>query len=190
MVSEQHPVLEGKVSAFEAGAPTNIGVAGAMVEVYGVSAKTGERQGNARLHVVTGADGHWGPFTAERNAYYEFVVTVPGFPVTHIYRSPFPRSSRYVDLRPQLLAKDDKDAGAVVYISRPRGYFGIGRDTVTLAGQLPPGIAPGVPSVSTAKLAFPAEPARTVAAVFNREHIPTRTWPAADDQVSVAEFTW
>ncbi|HKW55623.1 MAG TPA: hydrolase [Stellaceae bacterium] len=190
VVGEQHPVLEGTVSAFEAGAPTNIGVAGATVEVYRVSGKTGERQGSARLHLVTGADGHWGPFKAERGAYYEFVVAVSGFPVTHIYRSPFQRSSRYVNLRPQLLAKDDKEAGAVVYISRPRGYFGIGRDTVRLAGKLPPGIAAGVPSVSTAKLAFPAEPARTVAAVFNREHIPVRTWPAADGQVSVAEFTW
>lgn len=75
-------------------------------------------------------------------------------------------------------------------MSRPRGYFGIGRDTVSLAGKQPPGIADGVPSISAAKLAFPAQPARTVAAVFNREHIAARTWPAADGQVSVAEFTW
>jgi len=190
VVAEAHPVLEGKVSAFEAGAPTNIGVAGATVDAYRVSGKTGGREGKAQLHMVTGEDGHWGPFTAESKAYYEFVVAVPGFPVTHIYRSPFPRSSRYVNLRPQLLTKDDKEAGAVVYMSRPRGYFGVGRDTVSLAGKQPPGIAAGVPSVSTAKLAFPAQPARTVAAVFNREHIAVRTWPAAEGQVSVAEFTW
>ena len=190
VIAEAHPVLEGKVSAFQAGVPTNIGIAGAVVEIYKVSRKTGERQGNARLHIVTGADGHWGPFRVERNAYYEFVVAVPGFPVTHIYRSPFPRSSRYVNLRPQVLSKDDKEAGAVVHMSRPRGYFGVGRDTISLAGKQPPGIAAGVPSVSDAKLAFPATPARTVAAVFNREHIAVRTWPAADGQVSIAELTW
>lgn len=190
VIAEAHPVLEGKVSAFEAGVPTNIGVAGAVVEIYKISRKTGERQGKALLRMVTGEDGHWGPFKAEHKAYYEFVVAVPGFPVTHIYRSPFLRSSRYVNLRPQLLAKDDKDAGAVVYMSRPRGYFGIGRDTITLAGKLPPGIPEGVPSVSVAKLDFPAEPPETVMAVFNHEHIPTRTWPMKDNQVSVAEFTW
>jgi hypothetical protein len=146
--------------------------------------------GNALLRKVTGEDGAWGPLKADPKAYYEFILAVPGFPVTHIYRSPFLRSSRYVNLRPQLLGKEDRDAGAVVYMSRPRGYFGRDRDRILLDGKLPPGIPAGVPSVSVAKLAFPAEPQRTVEAVFDREHIATRTWPIKDDQVSVAEFTW
>lgn len=187
---ESAPLLSGKVSGFAYGAQTNIGVAGATLEIYRVSPETGERIGHALWRKVTGADGKWGPVKVEAKAYYEFVVAVAGFPVTHIYRSPFPRSSRYVNLRPQLLAKDDKEAGAVVYVSRPRGYFGNGRDTVTLDGKEPPGIAPGVPSVSAAKLAFPAEPPQTVEAVFDNERIATRTWPIKDDQVSVAEFTW
>ncbi len=182
--------LEGKVSAFEAGAPTNIGVANAVVEVYRVSTRTGERIGNALLRKVTGEDGSWGPVKVEPKAHYEFILAVPGFAVTHIYRSAFPRSSRYVDLRPQLLSKDDREAGAVVYVSRPRGYFGRDRDRILLDGALPPGIPPGVPSVSMAKKAFPAEPQQTVQAAFNREHIALRTWPIKDDQVDVAEFTW
>jgi pimeloyl-ACP methyl ester carboxylesterase len=187
---EKVVTLDGKVSAFEAGAQTNIGVANAVVEVYKVSIETGERLGNALLRKVTGEDGSWGPVKLEPKAHYEFIVAVPGFPVTHIYRSTFPRSSHYVDLRPQLLTKDDREAGAVVYVSRPRGYFGIDRDRVLLDGALPPGIMPGVPSVSLAKRDFPAEPQQTVEAVFNREHIALRTWPIRDDQVDVAEFTW
>lgn len=183
-------ILDGKVTGFENGAPTNIGVAGATLEIYQVSPETGERMGNALLRKVTGEDGVWGPFKGEPKAHYEFVLAVPGFPVTHIYRSPFLRSSHYVDLRPQLLAKADRAAGSVVYISRPRGYFGIGRDHILLDGKLPPNIPPGIPSVATAKLAFPAGPQRSVEAVLNREHIAARTWPMKDDEVSVAEFTW
>lgn len=190
VLPEKTVTLDGKASAFEAGMPTNIGVAGAVVEVYKVSSETGERIGNALLRRVTGEDGQWGPLKLEPKAHYEFILAVPGFPVTHIYRSSFPRSSRYVDLRPQLLSKEDRDAGAVVYISRPRGYFDLDRDHILLDGAAPPEIAPGVPSISTARIGLPAEPQRTVTAVFNREHIAVRIWPIKDDQVSVAEFTW
>ena len=186
---EKSVTLDGRVTGYENGAQTNIGVAGAVVEVYRVSPETGEREGNALLRKVTGEDGVWGPLKLEPKAHYEFVVAATGFPVTHIYRTNFPRSSRYVDLRPQLLTKDDRAAGAVVYLSRPRGYFGLGRDRILLDGATPPGLAPGVPSVSLLKQDFPAEP-RTVTAVFDREHIALRTWPIKDDQVSVAEFTW
>lgn len=190
VVHEANVLLDGKVTGYQDGAPTNIGVANAVVEVYKVSPETGERMGNAVLRKVTGADGEWGPLKAERKAHYEFILAVPGFPVTHIYRSPFPRSSRVVDLRPQLLAADDRKAGAVVYMSRPRGYFDLDRDRTLLDGKPPPGVAPGVPSVALAKLAFPAEPQREVEAVLNREHIVARTWPIKEDEVSVAEFTW
>lgn len=186
---ERNPILEGTVSAFEDGAPTNIGVAGAVVEVYKVSVKTGERIGNAWLRQVTGEDGHWGPLKAESNAAYEFVVAAPGFPVTHIYRSPFARSSRFVDLRPQLLTKEDRDAGAVVYLSRPRGYLSLERGRIALDGKPPPGIEAGVPTLALARLALAAEP-RTVTAVLGRERLALRSWPMRDNQVSVAELTW
>jgi pimeloyl-ACP methyl ester carboxylesterase len=187
---EPSVVLDGTVSAYFDGAPTNIGIPGATIEVYQVARDTGERMGNALLRKVTGEDGVWGPLKTLPKTYLEFVVAVTGFPVTHIYRSPFLRSSRYVDLRPMLLTKDDQAAGAVVYMSRPRGYFGVGRDHVLLDGRTPPGIPPGVPSVSMAKLDFPASPSETVLAVFDHERIAARTWPIANGEVSVAEFTW
>lgn len=132
----------------------------------------------------------WGPFAAAPDAYYEFVVAAPGYPVTHIYRSPFPRSSDIVNLRPQILAKDDKDSGAVVYLSRPRGYLGIDHHEIEFDDAKPPGITPGVPGVSSVKLSFPSSPQRTVRARFDAERIAARTWPAADDQVSVVELTY
>jgi len=187
---EHAPRLSGKISGFVDGVPTNVGVAGATLEIYQVSPETGLHIGNAIWRKVTGPGGAWGPVTVLPNADYEFILAVPGAPVTHIYRSPFARGSRYVDLRPELLAKDDENAGALVYMVRPRGYFGVGRDRIALDGVLPPMIAPGVPSVPVGKLALPAGPSRTVVATFNDESIPVRTWSIRDNQVSVAEFTW
>ncbi len=73
-------------------------------------------------------------------------------------------------------------------MSRPRGYFGVGRDKFSLDGKVPPGINDGVPGVSTGRLTFDAAPPRTVMAVFNNETIPTRTWPAKDGHIVVTEF--
>jgi hypothetical protein len=110
-----------------------------------------------------------------------------GQPTTHTYRSPFLRSSDVVHLRPEAFAKADETAGSVVIMSRPRGYFGVGRDKFTLDGKVPPGITDGVPAVSTGRLAFDAGP-RSVMAVFNNETVPTRTWPVKDNHIVVAEF--
>jgi pimeloyl-ACP methyl ester carboxylesterase len=190
IVEERPIVLNGKVSGFESGAPTNIASAGATVTIYRVSPRTGERLAGAAYSKTTGSDGLWGPFQAEPDAYYEFVLEIPGYPATHIYRSPFPRSSDVVHLRPQVLGKDDAAAGAVVYLTRPRGYFGVGRDTIVLDGSPPPDLAPGVPSVSSARLALPAEPRRSVVGRFNDEQIAARTWPMKDNRVSVIELTY
>ena len=88
---------------------------------------------------------------------------------------------------PGSFAKGDEQAAAVVAMSRPRGYFGVGRDKFTLDGKVPPGINDGVPGTSTGKLAFDTAP-RTVLAVLNNETIPTRTWPVKDNHLVIAEF--
>jgi triacylglycerol lipase len=190
IVTDTQVVLDGKISGFETGAPTNIGIGGATITIFQVSQQTGERLGSAVHRKTTADDGLWGPFRADSHAYYEFVLEAPGNPVTHIYRSPFPRSSAVVHLRPQVLGKDDDVAGAVVYMSRPRGYFGVGRNKILLNGSPPPGIAPGVPSVSSAKLTFTTEPQRSVVGRFDDEQIVARTWPRQDDHVSVIELTY
>ncbi|MCX7384719.1 MAG: hypothetical protein NT133_25615 [Alphaproteobacteria bacterium] len=184
---EAAPVLDGKVSGFEADAPTNIGVDGARVTIWRVDAATGERQGGAVHDRITGEDGIWGPFTADPKAFYEFVIAASGYPVTHIYRAPFPRSSAILHLRPQPFAKGDTDAAATLYMSRPRGYFGGGRDKVLINAQPVADVPPGVPTVSTTRLL--GEPGKTVIGTFNDETIPARTWPTASGHITVIEIT-
>jgi len=188
IAQEPNPVLNGRVTGIGEETYTNLAVADASVEIYDVDPKTGERRSSIAAHrKTTGADGQWGPFTARADTYYEFVVTMAGQPITHTYRSPFLRSSDVVHLRPGQFAKGDEAAGAVVIMSRPRGYFGHGRDKFTLDGKVPPGINEGVPGASQGKLAF--EPAaRTVIAVLNNETIATRTWPLKENRIVYAEF--
>lgn len=185
--TEPHVVLNGVLTGFEAAAPSNIAIAGAAVTVWRVAADTGVRQGAAVAHKTTGADGVWGPVTVAPTDALEFEIAAPGYPITHIYRSPFPRSSALVYLRPQPFGKGDDTATAVVYMSRPRGYFGIGRDTISLGGETPTDIAAGVPTNSTTRLVV--APGQSVVGVFNDEKIAARSWPAADKQVSVIEIT-
>lgn len=189
IAQEPRPVLNGKVTGIAEGVYTNIAASGAEVEIFEVDPRTGDRLSAVALHrKTTGEDGVWGPFIGRSDAYYEFVLHMPGQPTTHTYRSPFLRSSDVVHLRPQPFAKVDEGAGAVTIMSRPRGYFGVGRDKFTLDGKVPPGINDGVPGTSIGRLALEASPARTVVAVFNNETVPTRTWPAKDGHIVVAEF--
>ncbi len=189
ITQEPLPVLNGKVTGVsDGGVYTNLPVADAEVEIFEVDAKTGERKTTAPAHrKVTGEDGAWGPFIGRADAYYEFVLRMAAQPITHTYRSPFLRSSDVVHLRPAVFAKGDEQAAAVVAMSRPRGYFGVGRDKFSLDGKALPGVTDGVPGVSAGKLAFEPGP-RTVLAVFNNETIPARTWPVKENHLVIAEF--
>jgi pimeloyl-ACP methyl ester carboxylesterase len=187
IVTESALILNGKVNDMPGGVPTNLPVAGAVVEIWETDPATGVRRQMVHRK-ETGADGYWGPFTGSTRAAYEFVVTTPDAPTTHIYRSPFPRSSAIVHLRAAKMTDADRKAGSVVILDRPRGYFGVGRDTVLMDGQPAPGIAEGVPSVSSATLRLPEAPPRAVTTSFNAEQIAVQTWPAKDGQVSVAEL--
>jgi len=187
---EREPVLNGRVTGVaEGGVYTNLPVAGASVEIWEVDARTGERKALEPVHRrVTGADGIWGPFKGRQDAYYEFVIAVSGSPITHIYRSPFLRSSDVINLRPGQFVKEDEKAGSVVVMTRPRGYFGHGRDKFMLDGKVPSGINEGVPGTSMGRLTLSDGPIRTVIAVFNLETIPVRTWPMKDNRLVMAEF--
>lgn len=77
-----------------------------------------------------------GPAKVEPTWYLEIVLTSAGSTTTHFYRSPFPRSSDIVHLRAvRPLGPTDAGAGAVVLMSRPRGYFGLPRDIVLIDGR-------------------------------------------------------
>ena len=196
IVPEERVVLDGKVSGLglnnlQGSYPTNLPLVGAALQVYATHPATGERLG-APVHMKTiAADGRWGPFAADSKATYEFVIAAPGYATTHIYRSPFPRSSSVVDLRAERMAEADKGAAAVVTLSRPRGYFGLSRDRISLDGKSPPAsVPPGTPGISTAKLKLTEAPGRAVVGEFNGERIVGRAWPAADNHVVTLELQY
>jgi pimeloyl-ACP methyl ester carboxylesterase len=184
--------LSGLVTGTPGGVPTNRPVAGATVEVFHVDRETGERRGDAVYRSTTAADGRWGPAEVEPTSPLEIVLISPDAPTTHLYRSPFPRSSDVVHLRAaRPFGPADKDAGAVMLMSRPRGYFGLPRDIVLFDGSEPADVKPGVPTDSTATLRFPAsEVGRSVVAQFNEERIVTRVWPASENRIAIAELTY
>ncbi|MDP3082149.1 MAG: twin-arginine translocation pathway signal, partial [Rubrivivax sp.] len=167
----------------------NLPLAGAELTVYATDASSGERIGAAVHQRKVGTDGRWGPFQARPGVAYEFVVAAPGYATTHIYRSGFPRSSQLVHLRPERIADADKDAKALVTLTRPRGYFDLERDKVSFDGQRPPGVPPTGAGVSSAKLKLAQAEPRTIAAEFNGERLVGRVWPAADNRVVVPELT-
>src|SRR5438270_4763139 len=192
IVPEAEVKLSGLVTGTPGGVVTNRPVSGATVEIYRVSADTGERIGGPIHSSQTGADGRWGPAQVEPAWYLEIVLTSAGSPTTHLYRSPFPRSSDVVHLRAvRPLGPADAGVGAVVLMSRPRGYFGLPRDVVLIDGKEPKDVKSGVPADSVTTLRLPAEEVgRAVVTLFNEERIVARAWPASENRIAVAELTY
>jgi triacylglycerol lipase len=193
---EARVVLDGKVSGYgvdnlRGTAPSNLPLAGGVVETYATNAATGERTGAALHRKAIASDGMWGPFTTDARTPYEFVISAPGYATTHLYRSAFARSSVIVHLRAERLLDADKASAAIVTLTRPRGYFGVPRDRISLHGQSPPpGIAPGTAGVSASKLKLGEATGRAIVGEFNGERIVGRVWPAANNELSVLELTY
>jgi len=193
---EARVVLDGKVNGLgldnkpgTGDFANNLPLAGATVEVYATDAATGARLGPALHRKSVGADGRWGPLVTTSKTALEFVVSAEGFATTHVYRSPFVRSSDIVHLRAERIATADRDAPAVVTLTRPRGYFGIPRDEIELDGKSPPaGIPSGVAGVSVAKARLVDAAERAVAGSFNGERIVGRSWPTAGNHVVLLEL--
>ena len=167
---------------------------GALLEIYPTDTRTGQRLSLPGYRKTVGPSGLWGPFDAQAGVPYEFVVTAPGYAITHIYRSPFPRSSAVTHVRAERLSSADKAAagatGSVVTLSRPRGYFDLERDAIHLDGKTrPPGIPASGAGVSASKLVLSNSGLRAVEGRFNGEHITGLTWPTADNHVVTLEIT-
>jgi pimeloyl-ACP methyl ester carboxylesterase len=193
IVPEPRVVLDGVVTSSGPGGATNLPLVGASVEVYATDAASGERRGPALLKAVAGASGRWGPLTTDANTPLEFVVSAPGYAVHHVYRSPFPRSSSVVHLRPERLSANDRTAAAVVNFVRPRGYFGLPRDQIAFDAQNPaPGIPPGVAGVASSRLALGDAASRAIIGDYRSgaiaERVVGRCWPVADNHLVTLEL--
>jgi hypothetical protein len=195
---EAHPALSGKVTGLGVSSTDpksgnfsdNLPLPGAQLQVYAVDPATGGRRGAAAYSRAVGEDGSWGPFVAAADTPYEFVIAAPGYATTHIYRSPFPRSSTIVNLRAERIAAADKDAQALVTMIRPRGYLDPTRDRMSFDGQTPPpGVVPGA-GIASSKLKLVSAQSRPVIAEFNGERVVGRSWPAAGNELAILELTY
>ncbi|GAB3650779.1 alpha/beta fold hydrolase [Ramlibacter alkalitolerans] len=197
IVPEGHVMLSGKVMGSgvsptdpaSGSFPNNLPLPGAKLEVYAIDPATGERRGPAVLTQTIGAEGAWGPLHGQPDTHYEFVVSAPGYATTHIYRSPFPRSSTIVHLRPDRVAPFERNAMVIVTFTRPRGYFDPQRDKMLFDRRTPPpGVQPGA-GVSSSRIQL-LDVGRPVLAEFNGEKLAGRTWPVANNELTVLELTY
>ena len=192
-------VLDGRLTGFGLSSTdpasgqftNNLALTGARLAVYAIDPATGARRGDAVHRRAVGPDGRWGPFTAQAGTAYEFEIEAAGYATTHIYRSPFARSSSIVNLRPDRILPADKDAKAIVIFTRPRGYFDAQRDTMRFDGQT---ALPGVPArgsgIATSKIKLDNAAPRTVAGEFNGERVTGRVWPADEGHMTLLELTY
>ena len=193
VVGEQQVRLDGKVSGLGVDnrvgdEVSNLPLAGARVEVFAVDAATGERLGPALHQASVDGTGRWGPMHTDAAQACEFVVSAAGYATTHIYRSPFPRSSELVHLVAQRLPATEPGVLAWVTLSRPRGYFDRERDRLQLDGRQPPDVPPGTAGVSQAVARVTDQAGRAVVGEFNGERIVGRAWPASGNHVVLLEL--
>jgi triacylglycerol lipase len=200
-----HPVPEAQVSlsgrvtglGLDPSDPTsgdfvnNLPLTGARLEIFMIDAATGARRGPAVWTQTIESHAKWGPLITQPDTALEFVLSAAGYATTHIYRSPFPRSSTVVQLRPERIPETDRDAKALVVFTRPRGYFDAKRDTMCFDGYaVPPGVPLRGSGVSTSALKLTSDEPRTVVAEFNGERVAGVSWPSAQNHLSVLELTY
>ena len=79
--------------------PQNKALPGVVVEVWPVSAATGQREGSSPVaRIALGGDGNFGPVRVDTGRHYEFVVLRPGIATLHYYYEPFVHSDHLIRL--------------------------------------------------------------------------------------------
>jgi pimeloyl-ACP methyl ester carboxylesterase len=181
-------ILSGLISGTDNGGPTNTPLVGATIQVFAVDSTTGARVGGALHSETTNFSGRWGPFRASPTQFHEFVLTAPdSSTLYHVFRSPIPRSSRYINFRIPNVPAPRGDSTQVSLV-RPRGYLGAGRDTVLVNGAPARGIPPGVATVDRVGAWWSANTPQSITFRFNGETIVVQTRPNDPRRVIVAEI--
>lgn len=111
--------------------PQNVGYAGATLEVWRVSADTGQRIGKAPLlSRRLGSDGAFGPLAVDGRYHYEFALVRTDGSVHHFYQERFSRSNHFLRLNSSIpgtgldLLIPKSERHAVFNISRQREFWG------------------------------------------------------------------
>lgn len=127
IVPERHISLSGRAVHF----PSNVGAAGARLEIYRVNPYTGARTTRRPLAAYDLAgDGSWGPFKGRGDAHYEFAVVWDESSVHHLYFQPFRRTDRLVRLLTSRPGEglsglvETGDNHAALTISRQKEWWG------------------------------------------------------------------
>jgi pimeloyl-ACP methyl ester carboxylesterase len=128
---------------------TNAPAAGANGQVWTVNPDTGARQGGSPAATFTvGADGSWGPVSADGQASYEITLQRAGSKTAHYYFQPFLRSSYLITLTtsppnsPNTTNTNSGPNHAAVVIQRQREWWrshGAANDTLAVSTTLPGG---------------------------------------------------
>ena len=155
-------------------------------------ADSGERRGRrctARRSAPMAAGGRLPPTPSTP---LEFVISAPGYATTHIYRSPFRALVEHRAPAAERLADADRSAGAVVTLTRPRGYFGAAArphraSTASARRRASPRRGRRVQS----KLKLAAAPrGRWWPTTIGRPmSASSAAWPAAENRVATLELT-
>jgi hypothetical protein len=183
-LEEPEPVLNGTVTGMDGALATNRPLAGATVEIWEVDPATAERKGAPVHRQTTGADGLWGPFRAKADTHYEMVHGAAGYPLTHTYWQPFPRSSSILHLRPHVLTDADKAAGSRIQLFRASGWIGLD-DPVLIDGAPPPGRT-RPPFLQPPALLPKGTPFRSVPVSFGNDRLTVKSWSIDEGHVVVA----
>jgi hypothetical protein len=88
--------LSGEANVF----PSNVGAEHAILEVWEVDGRTGQRRGaHPKATFEIGPDGAWGPFEGHSQKHYEFALVSETAGTTHhFYQQPFRRSDHLIRL--------------------------------------------------------------------------------------------
>jgi pimeloyl-ACP methyl ester carboxylesterase len=138
IVPQRAPIeLAGRAVNF----PANTGREGATLNVWEIDPDTGARVADSPHATFTlGADGSFGPFTADHGAHYEWVLSAPGTDVQHhLYLQPYLRSSHLVRLLssppdgPTRANTNVGDGHAAIIVMRMREWYG--NDTTAVPGD-------------------------------------------------------
>jgi hypothetical protein len=136
-----HLTLAGRAVLF----PTNVGVAGARLEVYAVNPLTGSRRPGPPVETfVLPADGSFGPFRAIGFKRYEFALVREGAATHHFYFQPSVRSDHLIRLLAGVPGQgldaltEKSDVHTNLVISRNKEWWGDqgeGSDALYVNGQ-------------------------------------------------------
>jgi pimeloyl-ACP methyl ester carboxylesterase len=110
IITQRHVSLSGRAVLF----PSNVGAAGARLEIYRVNPRTGARIAQRPLAAYTIAgDGSWGPFKGRGDDHYEFALVWSPTHVHHLYFQPFGRTDTLVRL---LTSRPGEGLGALAEV--------------------------------------------------------------------------